>query len=87
LTEHRDFIADYLFNRQIDTIKYIDYIVGFASKHYDYSGDCPVAERLSNRVLIIPSYHSLKITDIQRIAQFINEGWEGIKIHGGNASL
>lgn len=77
-TEHRDFIADYLFNRQIDTMKYLDDVVHIATKLYGYEGECPVAERLSKRVLIIPSYYSLRKRDVRRIAQCLNEGWAEI---------
>lgn len=78
-SEHRNFIADYLLNRQIDTIKYLDEVVGVAAKHYGYAGDCPVAERLSKRVLIIPSYYSLKKRVIQRIAECLNAWWQEAK--------
>ncbi len=73
--EHRDFIADYMFRQQIDTIKYLDNVVDIATKNYGYTGDCPVAEQLSKRVLIMPSYHSLKKRDVQHIAQCLNQGW------------
>lgn len=74
-TEHRDLVAAYLFNCKIDSIKYIADVVNVATKHYGYKGDCPVAERLSRRVLIIPSYYSLRERDVQRIAQSVNEAW------------
>ena len=73
--EHRDFIADYLFRRRIDTIKYLDDIVDVAKRNFGYTGGCPVAERLSKRVLIIPSYHGLRQEDVQYIAQSLNSGW------------
>jgi perosamine synthetase len=76
--EHRDFIAEYLFNRQIDTMKYLDDIVHVATKFYGYESDCPAAERLSKRVLIIPSYNSLTKRDLRRIAECVNEGWAAI---------
>ena len=77
--KHRDFIAAYLFTRNIDTIKYIDNVVDMAVKYYGYTGGCPIAENLSNRVLIIPSYHSLRDEDIKRIAHCINAGWRKAK--------
>ena len=77
--EHRDFIAAYLLSRQIDTMKYLDDVVNVAAKNYGYTGDCPVAEQISKRVLIIPSYYSLKKGEVQRIAHCLNEGWKEIK--------
>ena len=77
--KHRDFIADYLYRRQVETIKPYQDIVEVAAKHYEYSGDCPDTERISKRVLVIPSYYSLKKSEVQRIAQCLNSGWEEIK--------
>jgi len=73
--EYRDLIASYLFSRKIDTMKYLDDVVDIATKDYGYTGDCPVAEQLSKRVLIIPSYYSLRKRDVQHISKCLNEGW------------
>lgn len=80
--EHRDFIAAYLLGRQIDTMKYLDDVVNVAAKNYGYAGDCPVAEQLSKKVLIIPNYYSLTKGDVQRIAQSLNEGWAEVASRG-----
>jgi perosamine synthetase len=85
--KHRDFIADYLFSRQIDTMKYLDDVVDVAAKNYGYAGDCPVAEQLSKRVLIIPSYYTLRSRDIQRIAQCVNAGWSEITSSSKNSFM
>jgi dTDP-4-amino-4,6-dideoxygalactose transaminase len=77
-TEHRDLIAAYLLNSQIDSMKYLDDVVDVATNHYGYKGDCPVAERLSKRVLIIPSYYSLRKMEVQRIAHCVNAAWAKI---------
>lgn len=74
-SEHRDLIATYLLKRKIDSIKYLDNVVDIATQQYGYRGGCPVAEKLSKRVLIIPSYHSLKKKDVKRIARCVNAGW------------
>jgi perosamine synthetase len=73
--EVRDFMADYLLKHRIDTIKYIDEVVDIARKEYGYNGDCPMSESLSQRVLIIPNYHSLKEREVEKIAQCFNDGW------------
>jgi perosamine synthetase len=77
-TAHRDFVADYLFRQRIDSIKYLDDIVDVAAKSFGYAGDCPVAEQLSKRVLIIPSYYSLRERDLNHVAQCLNAGWTEI---------
>ena len=74
-SEHRDLIAAYLFRQQIDTSKPYQDIPEVAATHYGYKGDCPVAEQIAKRVLVIPSYYSLKKRDVERIAQRLNEGW------------
>lgn len=73
--EHRDLIADYLYRRRIDTMKPYKDIVEVAARHYGYTGDCPAAEQISKRVLVIPGYYNLKEREIQRIAGCLNEGW------------
>lgn len=82
-SKHRDLMAAYLHSQQIDIAKPYEDIVKVATTHYGYAGDCPVAEQISKRLLIIPSYYSLKKGDVQRIAQFLNEGWAEITSHDG----
>ena len=78
-SEHRDVIAAYLQRRQIGTIQPYKDIAEVAAAHYGYTGDCPVSEQIAKRVLIIPSYYSLKKEDVQRIAQCLNKGWAQIR--------
>lgn len=78
-SKHRDMMADYLHSRQINTIKPYQDIAEIAASHYGYAGDCPVTERISKRILAIPSHYNLKQGDVQRIAHCLNEGWEEIK--------
>jgi perosamine synthetase len=70
----RDSLAAYLHRRQIDTAKPLDDIVEVARTYYGYNGDCPVAEKLSKQVLIIPSYHSVGRWEIERIARCVSDG-------------
>ncbi len=86
-SEHRDFIADYLLRRQIDTAKPYKDIVEVAAKYFGYAGDCPAAEQIAKRVLVIPGNYSLKEEDVHHIAQCLNKGWEEIKLHGSIARL
>lgn len=76
--KQRDDMAAFLLSKDIDTMQYLDDIVDIAKRHYGYSGDCPIAEGLSKKVLIIPSYYSLKESDIRYIANTVNEGWKQI---------
>ena len=74
--DERDYMADYLLKRGVDTIKYLDDIADIAARNYGYTGNCPISEQLAKSVLIIPSYYSLNDKDLQHIAQCLNEGWE-----------
>jgi dTDP-4-amino-4,6-dideoxygalactose transaminase len=85
--EQRDFIANYLFKNRIGAIMPYRDIVDIAATYYGYQGDCPVAEQVSRRILVIPSNYSLKNEEIQRIAQCVNEGWEKIANHGRDDEL
>ena len=67
-------------------MKYLDDVVSTAAGNYGYTGDCPVAEGLSKRVLIIPSYYSLKAGDLKRIAECVNAGWAEAGKRGLGAS-
>ena len=74
-TEYRDRVADCLRRGGIDTMQYLDEVVTVTRRHFGYSGDCPIAERLAKRVLIIPGYHGLYQNDVEMIAQKLNGAW------------
>jgi perosamine synthetase len=74
-TKTRDIVAASLFRKRIDSIKYLDGIAGITAKEFGYTGDCPVTEEVSRRVLTIPCYHGLKKKDLQRIAESVNSAW------------
>ena len=76
--ELRNTVADYLFEQGIDTIKYLDDIVGIAARAYGYTAGCPVSERLAKRVLIIPNYCSLRPIDIRHITEHLNAKWDQV---------
>ena len=75
----RDFMAAYLFRRKISTAKPYQDIVDVAEKYFGYSGDCPVAEKICKRLLIIPNHYALRKKDIQYIAKCFNEGLAELK--------
>jgi perosamine synthetase len=77
-TEYRELIAAYLRNRNIDTSKPYKDIAEIATAHYGYTGDCLVAEQIAKRVLVIPSYYTLKERDVHYIVKCLNEGWADI---------
>jgi dTDP-4-amino-4,6-dideoxygalactose transaminase len=81
-TEQRDFIEAYLHSRQIGTAKPYKDIAEVTAIHYGYTGDCPVAEHIAERVLIIPSYYTLKRREVHHIADCLNKGWAELTSRG-----
>jgi perosamine synthetase len=63
---------------QISTSRPYRNIVAVAAEHYHYTGDCPNAERIASRVLVIPCHHALKPADLERTAFCVNRAWAGI---------
>ena len=70
----RDRMAEHLRRRGIDSARYLDGIAGEARARYGYAGDCPNAERLSATVLLVPIHYNLRRSDMERLADSINEG-------------
>jgi dTDP-4-amino-4,6-dideoxygalactose transaminase len=46
-----------------------------AAKNYGYDGDCPVAEGLLRRTLVIPCNSRLRRQDVEHIARSLNAAW------------
>jgi dTDP-4-amino-4,6-dideoxygalactose transaminase len=69
----RDKMAEHLWNRGIDTAKYLDDIVDAASTGAGYQGDCSHAEEASKTALIVPHYYSLRNKDLEFIMKSLNE--------------
>lgn len=86
-TEQRDFMSNYLFRNRIGAIMPYRDIVDIAAGYYGYKGDCPVAEQVSRRVLVIPSHYSLRNEEIQHIARRVNKGWDIIRNRGGDVAI
>jgi dTDP-4-amino-4,6-dideoxygalactose transaminase len=70
----RDTMSDHLRRAGVDTMKYGDEFALAAASHHGYGGDCPAAEALCSRVLVIPGYHSLGPGDVQHIVKSFNLG-------------
>lgn len=77
-TEARNLISEHLLAAKIDSTKYLDDVLRAATESYGYGGDCPTAESLSKRVLVIPSYYSLTTGEVERIGRCLNGGWEKV---------
>jgi perosamine synthetase len=77
----RDSIADHLHRMDIDTSRPYRDIADIAASYYGYAGDCPIAEQAAAGVLAIPSYHSLKESDAERIAECVNTAWRKVEAH------
>lgn len=73
-----DELATRLRKEQISTARPYNDIAAIAAEHYDYSGDCPQAERIARTVLVIPCNYALRTADLQRIAISINQAWAEI---------
>jgi perosamine synthetase len=69
----RDRIAQLLHRAGIGTITPYKDNVSLAARHFDYAGDCVHAERVAQRVLVLPSSHVLAHRDLQRIARAFNQ--------------
>ena len=81
----RDYIAAYLHSKGIDSSKPYKDIAEIAATHYGYSGDCPNSEQIAKGILVVPSYHTLKKAEVQRVAHWLNEGWMNIRGRVGSA--
>jgi len=77
--EDRKAMAAFLKRHGIGTATPYEETPEGAAKNYGYQGDCPSAERLLTRTLIIPSYYALRSRDMARIVRRTNEGWALIK--------
>lgn len=53
-------------------------IAAIAAAHYGYKGDCPQAESVAQRVLVIPCNHSLRPEDVAHVARSVNAAWTNI---------
>jgi len=71
--DERDFVAERLLKKGIDSAKYLDEIVDWAKDQYGYRGDCPNAELSSKTVLVIPNHYTLSESDLNYIADSFNE--------------
>jgi dTDP-4-amino-4,6-dideoxygalactose transaminase len=71
----RDKMAEFLFRCGIDTMKYLDGVVEIARRYFGYNGGCPFSEFLSERVLNIPVYYTLKPDEIMKVVHAVNTGW------------
>lgn len=74
--EKRDTIHEQLRNSGIDTVKLYNLTPGIAKKFYGYNGNCPNAEKLAERVLIIPNYYTLSNKELLKISNSIIKSGE-----------
>ena len=76
--EDRNEIAEYLKRQHISLSKPYEEVIEGAARYYGYEGDCPIAEQLLRRTIVIPSHYKLKKKELGRIVKCINEGWAKI---------
>ena len=72
--KQRDKMAAFLFERGIDTAKFLDEIIDVVKMNFGYQGDCPNAELCSKTVLIIPNHYTLSRKDLDHIIESLNQG-------------
>ena len=77
--KQRDLMAKYMYIHGIGAIKPYHDIAAIATKYHGYRGDCPVSEKIAERVLAIPSHYHLREKERQYIAGCLNEGWATIR--------
>ncbi len=65
--DERDSVADFLLSQGVDTMKYLKGTVKMARSHFGYQNDCPHAEELIDRVLVVPNYHRLKPSELDKV--------------------
>jgi perosamine synthetase len=76
--KQRDFMAEFLLEQGVDSVKYLDGVVETAVQGFGYQGDCPNSEHISKQVLVIPNQHGLREKDIKRISDAVNGGWAAL---------
>ena len=69
----RDALAAHLLEMRIGTIKPYKDIAEIASAYYEYKGDCPIAEQIAMRILVLPCYSTLEPSELHRIAYCTNK--------------
>lgn len=74
-TQDRDFVRARLRSRGISSATPYEEAIEGAARNYGYRGDCPVAERLLRRTLVIPCHHGLRRKDVEHIARSVNDAW------------
>ncbi len=80
--EERDAMGAFLAEKAVSTSKPYEELLEGGAANYGYAGDCPGAESLLRRVLVIPVHHMLGEKSVERIARSVNEGWKLVR-NGG----
>jgi perosamine synthetase len=75
-TGKRDMTAAYLKRCGIGTSKPYEEAIAGVAKYYGYGGECPVAEQILRKALIIPNFYKLKLQLVERIALCVNRAWQ-----------
>jgi len=74
-TALRDAMAARLRAKGVGTARPYEDVIAGAAQNYGYAGDCPAAEALLRRTLIIPSHYKLRQRQVERICRSVNEAW------------
>jgi dTDP-4-amino-4,6-dideoxygalactose transaminase len=71
--EERDSASDFLRDNGVDTSKLYSETPLKAKLYYGYKGDCPNTEKLTDTILVIPNYYTLKEKELIKIAESVKE--------------
>ena len=82
-----DRMVSRLRQNQVSTARPYKDIVEIAAAHYGYRGDCPQAESIASRVLVIPCNYALTTQDVERISNCVNRTWAEVAGREREASL
>ncbi len=65
---------------QISTARPYKDIAAITATHFGYTGDCPRAERIASRLLVIPCHHALRAADVERVWTCVNRAWAEVSV-------
>jgi dTDP-4-amino-4,6-dideoxygalactose transaminase len=82
-----DRLVKRLLQNQVSTARPYKDIAAIAAGHYGYRGDCPQAESIASRVLVIPCNYALKASEVERISTCVNRAWSEVAGRGRGAIL
>ncbi len=69
--KNREKTCKYLRKKGIDTTKLFSQTPEVAKAIYNYKGDCPNTETISESIITIPNHYTLQKSDLEKISEFV----------------